>query len=149
MAATFVLAVPLFFARGRTPHVGSVVAAPITVTPADARLLECALARRIGEYACAYADENTRTTPRPAPRNLIQPYLTTDRVFYLVPGLFENEAVRRHVERSVTGERFTAECDLRLVEELSDFSARFDPRGAFQPQKTPVWLAEPVSCRVP
>jgi hypothetical protein len=140
--------VPLFLSRGATPHVGAVLEAPITVTPDDKGRLGCELGRAIGTYRCAYRDDEAPWAPAPAPKDLVQPFVTTERAFYLVPGLFDAPAVRTHLERQYSGERFTARCQLRLIERVPDFKFRFHVTDPWNVPTEPAWLGEPVSCVV-
>ncbi|HEX7672364.1 MAG TPA: hypothetical protein VF395_22375 [Polyangiaceae bacterium] len=148
LAVSCALSVPLFLSRGRMPRIGTVLEAPITVTPADQPNLGCELGRAVGTYRCAYRDDETPFRPPPAPHDLVQPFLTTERALYLVPGLFDAPAVRTHLERQYSGARFTARCQLRLVERVLDFKFRFHVTDPWVTPKEPSWVGEPLSCVV-
>jgi hypothetical protein len=145
-AATGLLSVVLFTARGRPAARGEVIDGPITIVPADANRLECALSRAVGRYRCAYREKDARWVPEPESMMRMAPYLTQDRTLYLVPGLFDVTSVRLFASRRGPNDRFVARCKLRLVERVTDFAIRFQPDGPWEPRKDPVWLAEPVSC---
>jgi hypothetical protein len=146
VAVTAVLSAVLWLARGGAPRVGDLVEAPITLVPTDRDGLECALSHPVGRYRCAYSDAGTPTSPPPDPAEVIQPYVTTSRALFLVPGLFEVLSVRLFVARVAPSRRFVARCKLRLVEQVPEFQTRFRTEDAWAKAREPSWVAEPVSC---
>lgn len=146
VAVTFALSVVLWSARGGGPQSGDLVEAPITLVPGDRSTLECALERPVGRYRCAYRDAHTLASPPPSPADVIQPYVTTSRALFLVPGLFEVLSVRLFVARISPDRRFVARCKLRLIAPVSGFQTRFRREDAWDAAREPTWVAEPVSC---
>jgi hypothetical protein len=121
-----------------------VVEEPITLVPEDRGKLACKREHPVGQYGCEYRGAGRRGAGL-RPEDTIAPYMTTERVLYLVAGLFEQPAVSSYVSRHVEGTRFTARCKLRLVERIDDYELRFrndTPWG----KGPPAWIAAPVSC---
>jgi hypothetical protein len=142
--AAFALSVPLWLVKSSLGP-GVVVEEPITLVPEDRGALACMRQRPVGRYACEYRTDDGGRAPSVRPADVIAPYLTTERVLYLIPGLFEEPAVSAFVSRHIAGARFTARCKLRLLERVDDYEIRFrsdTPWGKGQP----AWVAEPVSC---
>jgi hypothetical protein len=146
VGVTLALSVALFEARGCAPRRGDVVEAPITLVPTDRYGLECALSRPVGRYRCAYTAEHDVASPPPGPADVLQPYVTTSRAPFLVPGLFEVLSVRLFVARVPPTRRFVARCKLRLVEQVEGHETRFRHADPWGKAATPTWVAEPVSC---
>jgi hypothetical protein len=152
VAAALVVAVPLWTARGRSRRPGDVVTAPISLVTADRDELECAYPRTIEGYRCAFVAPDEAATPPPEPRAKLAPYVTSDRMVLLVPGLFLHPALAARVAAEPpedrvrsTLRRFEARCQVRLLERVTDARLRFGPQfGAPEP----AWIAEPIDCRV-
>jgi len=138
----------LFAMRGHRLGVGDEIDAPITVVPSDRYDLECVLSGPVGAYQCAYVDDDTLANPFPRAKNLVAAYVTTDRTTFLVPGLFEQPAVRSYLAaRPGRNDRFLVECKLRLIAFVTAYRLRFKRRDRFG-DGDPTWLGEPTQCRV-
>lgn len=141
-----VSAVVLFHARGAVPRAGAVVEATITLGPDDRDGLHCAHPVDIEGTRCAYLDPETPAPPLKS-ESTLYPVLTTDRVMYLVAGLFDEPAVRTYLERTISRRRYTARCQLRLVRELTTYQTRFGS-GSWESARVATWVAIPSACRV-
>ncbi len=141
-----VSAVALFHARGAMPRAGAVIEATITLGPDDREGLHCAHPEDIDGTRCAYLDPETPAAALKS-ASTIYPVLTTDRVMYLVVGLFDEPAVRAHLERTISRRRYTARCHLRLVRELTTYQTRFGS-GSWESARVAAWVAVPSACRV-
>jgi hypothetical protein len=142
--ATFALSVPLWLLKNRGVAPGDIVEEPITLVPEDHGRLACRRDRPVGRYSCGYGKDR-RPVGSAREADVLAPYMTTERALYLVPGLFAQPAIATFVSRHVEGARFTARCELRLIEMVVDYEVRFrndSPWGKGQP----AWVAEPVSC---
>lgn len=149
----------LGFGRGAPPDAGSTVLAPITLVAADRHNLSCALPKPVGPYGCAFEiqPEEDQGTPRAvqvAEGRRLAPYVTTDRILYLVPGLFEQPAVRERYEADRARKkqprkpkRFVARCEVRRLEKIESFLTRWQRRGKWE-RSGPAWVVEPVRCTV-
>lgn len=158
LAGLVAMALLLAIGRGHPPEAGSTVVADITLAAADRHRLSCALSEPVGPYRCAFAPppkkkEKPEAVRVPEARRLA-PYVTTDRVLYLVPGLFEQpelraryDAERANGKRKRKPKRFIARCELRLLEKIEHFHTRWARGGKWQPSG-PSWVAEPLRCTV-
>ena len=145
---TGTLAVPLFLARGSTPHTGAVMEIVVTTVPMDRDRLQCRLSRPIAGHRCAHRDDTTPWVPPPSEHDLIQPFVSVDHELYLMAGLFDEANVRTTVRRRIAGSRFTARCKSRLLERVRDARIRFHPTDPWGPEGEPVWVAEVLSCKI-
>jgi hypothetical protein len=148
IALTFAIAVPLFAARGGTPHLGGVIPLSITATPEDKGLLECSLPRPIGPHRCAYRTAEARWESAPSPHDLVQPFVSTDGIVYLISGLFDDPAVRPHLGPRYATIRFTANCRVRVLDHVSDVGFRFHPTDRWLSPPDPIYAVEALSCSV-
>jgi hypothetical protein len=135
-----------FAYRGSPPGAGSVIKAEFTLVPVDADQLACASNRQFETLHCAYVADGKSAplTDRP-----VVPAVTVARELFFVAGLFQDPTLAEYVRthRNKPQERFTATCQIRLVEHVDDMLVRF--RGpAFTPAE-PGWVADVQSCRVP
>ena len=153
------LAVPvaaiLWHARGEVSPSDSIVRR-ITLVTLDRDTLTCALNRDVEGYRCRYhhPGRRWRRDRHPPPAAQLAPYVTTDRMLLLVPGLFTlPELERRYHAEPPRGKlretlrRFEAECRLQMVEKLDSVHVRFGRRAKWAIEKD-VWVAVPLSCRV-
>jgi hypothetical protein len=146
--STVVLAVPLFLSRGGGFHfAGRSVVASLAVAPSDRHALACALDRPIGQRRCAYRSD-TGAAPAVEPRDLIQPFVTSEGETLLVAGFFEMPPIATRLVRQYSNARFTARCKLRLVEQVKDVRVRLHPAEPWSSPDEPLWMAEPESCRI-
>ena len=89
-----------------------------------------------------------------APAQILAPYVTTERALYLVPGLFTQPAVAARLaaeppeDRPIESlRRFTARCQLRLIERVEGVKLRWAHGGPFGAPEA-AWAGEPQNCRV-
>jgi len=145
VSVTFAGAFLLWEVRGRAPRAEDIVHAPITLVPTDAHELACALEQQVDRYSCAFVRDEEASGASEA--NTLIPVLTTDRTPFLIPGLFAEAAIRGHLTTAPPRQRFTADCELKLVKRVDAYGVRFrtgDPWGS----AGPAWVAVPVSCHV-
>lgn len=158
-----------------TLSVGAVIDVPITLVAADKSDLACAASKEFGGFRCEYQSTSSKSEPQAEqsttgiggtrwpdvdPSNaehrktMLAPYMTVDNTMFLIPGLFEDSAVDeryrdegpRRVPRDKQ-DRFTAQCDLTLREEVEGVMVRWTPTAKWQgPHK--VWIGETSNCRV-
>ena len=64
------------------------------MVPDDEGRLECRLSHAVGGHRCAFHGDYAPWPDPPSERDLIQPYVGTDRVVYLISGLFADDHVR-------------------------------------------------------
>jgi hypothetical protein len=147
VAATGVTALPLWFAfQGSPVGRGDVVETALTVVPDDATRLSCEQPWAWESYRCEFTEGEHRFSPPPEPEKRIQPFVSLDRVVYLVPGLFSEPHVAKFAATVPRSHRFTVRCRIRLLTRTHDARIRFDPSGAWETPKESLWIAEPVSC---
>lgn len=145
---------PRRLAVGRTVDVG------ITLVTADARDLACASNETVGGARCLYdesgalreglpvGDEAGRST------EVLAPYMTTDNVLFLVPGLFAEPAIaKRFAEEPPTVgrdrlKRFTAQCRMKIEGRAKDLAVRWEPTAAFGPQADGAWVGRISNCSI-
>lgn len=138
----------LWWQRGGDFHEGQRIEAPITLVAKDRSGLSCALERAVGPYRCEFAAPGSPTAPAPAPSERLVPYMTSDQILYLVPGLFEVPSVNaRHADRARSSRRFTAECELELVERVDAVGTRWGRDGEWGASRD-TWVARPLACAI-
>lgn len=136
----------------QAPTVGATVAARITLVASDRRDVQCLSPAGVGEFHCSYDNEATKW--RGLDKHTIRPYMTIDRQLYLIVGLFNNDAVntRYHAEPTSTPreqmQRFTAECQLKVIGTLSGFRVSWQQGVAFGEPQPEAPVATVVNCRV-
>jgi len=157
LGAAAVVAVVLWGARGEVliNEKGSLVEAPFTLVTADRDDIACALGTAVEGYRCEHRAPDKPFPRPPSEKHKLVPYMTTERVMYLVPGLFTQPAVAARYRQEPPKSRgrhslrrFTARCQVRLVEQVHGFHLRWQRRGGWSHHPGTVWLAEPVQCRV-
>ena len=138
--------------------VGAAIDAPLTLVAADKTDLACYLGKEVAGFRCAFKGPQ-EPWPDLDPTNdehrkkMLAPYKTVDDTLFLIPGLFEDPAIderyRDEAPRKKTRdkqERFTAQCKLTMVEEVSGAHVRWAPSGLWQgPHK--VWIGTVSECR--
>lgn len=151
LAALF--AVPLWLWRGKDVGAGAVLEVPITLVTADKHELSCALDRPINGHRCAFSAPDVAWPDPPEPVHTLVQYFTTERRLFVIPGLFEQPAIaERYRSEPPQGrrpsrlKRFTAVCQLRLLEKVRGIHTRWAPNGDWG--LSDGWVAEPVSCQL-
>lgn len=148
LAAAVVGAIVFGQLRGGRFKVNQVIEAPITLVPKDRYALSCAYKSAIGPYACEFEAPDKRRSSPPDPKDRLVPYMTSDSIMYLIPGLFEIPAVdARHGEKKRGSRRFTAQCELKLLERVEKVGTRW-ARDLKWGSAGPAWVAEPIGCTV-
>lgn len=152
MIAGFAVAGLLASLRGSPTRAGGLVDAAIALSTADRDQVACALDRGVGPWRCAFAASGEPAAGEAA--GTLAPYLTTTRVLYLVPGLFQQGAVAARTRQEPpedrlpeTLRRFVAHCRLRLRERVEGVRVRWSATGDFGPGEG-AWAAEPIDCRI-
>jgi hypothetical protein len=152
VAAAFAVAGALWHLRGSPTRAGDVVEASLTLTTADRDQVACALDRAVGLWRCAFAASGEASTAAEA--GTLAPYLTTARVLFLLPRLFQQAAVAERTRREPpedrlpdTLKRFVARCQVRLLERVDGVRVRWATTGVFGGEEV-AWAAEPIDCRV-
>jgi hypothetical protein len=140
------------FARGKVPRPGDERTVDLTLVAADKERLNCALARPIGAFTCAFTAPKRPLAPVPAEKNRLSPYVATDRTLYLAAGLFADPTVAARTKADLEKpekerQRFVAHCRVKLVERLDTFQTRWSPRGRWE-KSGPAWVIEPLECSV-
>ena len=132
---------------------GAIVHAPITLVTVDRDILVCAMKEGIKGNKCLFSAPGQPADPVPDADKTLAHVLTTERVLFLVAGLFEQPAVRERYQqeppqsKSREGlKRFTADCKLKLLGEV-DAQLQWAPDDPWSPP-TRVWAAVPVKCEV-
>lgn len=149
------MALLLVVSRGRPPEAGSTLMADITLVTVDRHRLSCALSRPVGPYRCGFATPEKGAQPVDVPEaRRLAPYVTTDRILYLVPGLFQQPALLAHYEAERANrtphhkpKRFIARCEVRLLERIDRFYTRWARNGKWA-TSGPAWVVEPLDCKV-
>lgn len=145
------LAIGVFFVRGRPPQAGDIIRAPFTLLPKDKEGCECAQPSDAGDHGCRFQlDSDGKIRPSRSPHaGKWAPHWTTDRVLYVVDGLFEQPEVARVAAEKMKlperDRRFVAKCRVRLVKWLPKGKVRFDANARWDPH-IPNWLVEVVDC---
>jgi hypothetical protein len=145
---------PRSLGAGRTVDVG------ITLVTADSRDLACASDETVAGARCLYDAKGTLRDGLPTgdeagrAADVLAPYMTTDNVLFLVPGLFAEPAIaKRFAEEPPTVsrdrlKRFTAHCQLKIEARAKDLAVRWEPTAAFGPQPDGAWVGRVSSCSI-
>lgn len=139
---------------------GATIDVAITLVTADARDLACASDETVAGARCLYDEAGNLRSGLPTgdaagqSAEVLAPYMTTDNVLFLVPGLFAEPAVaQRYREDPPTVERerlkrFTARCRMKLEGRANDVAVRWSPDAAFGPQPSGAWVGRVSECRI-
>jgi hypothetical protein len=146
VAIAAVASAALFAVRGHAAGAGDVVDAPLTLIPSDRDQLACAIDHPVGAFRCAFLASGAPAEPAVAKEGLLAPYMTTERVMYLIPGLFEQPAFSNYFSLHHGDGRFTMDCKLRLVSFEANYRVRFRPSDDWG-NGAAAWVAAPVSCK--
>ncbi len=146
VAGAAVVSATLFAVRGHAAGAGDLVDAPLTLVPSDRDQLACALDQPVGGFKCAFRDSGAPAEPPVAKQSELAPYMTTERVMYLIPGLFEQPAFDNYFSIHHGSSRFTMDCKLRLVSFQTTYRVRFRPSDEWGNGQA-AWVAAPVSCK--
>jgi hypothetical protein len=147
--------VPLVWAaRGHAPGPGSTLDTAFTLITADKHDLHCALGARVHELACDFRAPGLSFAPERSRIGVLQPFVTLEGVMFLVSDLFAQRALaQRYALELPDGRprpayrRFVAHCRVKLLQRVEGASVKFGPGAAWGPAP-PLWVVEPVSCRV-
>lgn len=141
---------PLWNERGEPEALepGGVIQQDLTLVPADGSRLDCGLDRDVGGYRCRF---NTRLVRRSVPpADQLAPYVSVKGRLFLVGALFQEERVRAHAKArglGATAPRFTARCEMRVLERIDRVRVRFGPIARWTWSEG-VWVVEPIRCDV-
>lgn len=145
---------PRRLAAGKTIDVG------ITLVTSDVRDLSCASDETVGGARCLYDSRGNLRSGLPTgdaagqSDQVLAPYMTTDNVLFLVPGLFAEPAVAKRLAEEpptvVRGslKRFTARCQLKLEGQVRDLAVRWTPTAAFAPRTEAAWVGRVSNCKI-
>ncbi len=146
LAGAVVVAIILWQIRGGVFHEGQVVDAPITLVPKDRTELSCAYPSAVGPYRCEFEGPDKAWADMPPRDERLTPYMTSDQILYLVPGLFEVPEVKaRAADKTRRKKRFAAHCKLRLLKRVDKVGTRWGRKNGWG-RAGPAWIGEPLSC---
>lgn len=144
----------------RSLEVGKTIDVAITLVTSDVFDLACASNDEMAGAKCLY-DANGSARPALADgdapgrsERVLAPYMTTDDVLFLIPGMFAQPAVaKRHAEEPPTVgrealRRFTAACQLTLQGQIKDVAVRWSRQAAFGPRPGGAWVGRVSSCKI-
>lgn len=149
--ASIGLGIVLLFVRGRPPRAGDIIHTPFTLLPRDKYVCQCAQPHDRRGHGCRYnLYEGGQVLPSQSPRaGTWIPLWTTDRMLYVVEGVFDQPAVKRVAEQKKKlpkrERRFVAYCRVKLVEWIEQGKVRFDTKDPWDPQ-IQNWRVEVVDC---
>lgn len=133
---------------------GQDVTVSLTLVSTDARALACASTEAVEGARCEFDTPGVRGPHQEgdAPRRTLAPYKTTDDVLLLVPALFSEPELARHLEADPPDSgrehaRFLANCRLHLTGRVTKLSTRWEPRGEFFPQPG-AWVGTVSGCKI-
>ena len=144
----------------RSLAVGRTIDVSITLVTSDVRDLACAADDEVGGARCLFdASGNVRAELATADETgrsarVLAPYMTTDNVLFLIPGLFAEPAVaKRYAEDPPTVDRdrlrrFTARCQLKLEGRVKDVAVRWTQQAAFGPRPEGAWVGKVSDCSI-
>lgn len=143
--------IPRSSQKGDAAKPGDVVSGDLTLIVSDRTEVSCVASDVFDHYGCGFMGD---TTPRKIDeREMLRPYMTTDRRVYLIPGLFlQPDIARRAATESPTVprdqlKRFTAKCHFKKAGEMRGFKLRWAENGAWsEPQSADVVTV--VDCKV-
>lgn len=148
---------PLPFAFAKVPaekvlihHLKSVVEADITLVTSDSNDLDCAAPEGIQGFACGFSDD-LAALPGDE-RTKLQPVYTLDHRLFLVPGIFHEPAIQARFQSELPDKpreqlnRFTANCDLRIIGTLSGVRTRWLAGGEWTPPQA-IAVAVLLNCK--
>jgi hypothetical protein len=139
---------------------GRTVDVAITLVTADTRDLACASDEAVGGARCLYDAKGNPRDGLPVgddagrSAEVLAPYMTTDNVLFLVPGLFAEPAIaKRFAEEPPTVgrdrlKRFTARCSMKIEGRARDVAVRWEPTAAFGPQPDGAWVGRVSGCSI-
>ena len=151
LAALF-LAVPIWLWRGHITGANEQVEVDITLVSSDRDDLACGLKHGVSGMSCAFSDSGKDVSENISAERTLAPYLTKSRQLFLIPNLFGQPALaKRYTEEAAKGtrrnrlKRFTAHCDLILVEKVQDVAVRWTRQGKLD-RFGDGWVAQVKQC---
>ncbi len=139
--------------------VGKTIDISVTLVTADQRDLACAADDMVGTAHCAF-NMMSRPFTLPSgetptkPDDIIQPFMTTDNVLFLIPGLWQEPAIaaRAATEPYTKWERdqlhrFAATCKLSIQGKLDKFKTRWQLMAPFGDGSN-AWVGRLSGCKV-
>ncbi len=140
-----------------TRKAGTVLDVSITLVTADVSDLACASDAEVDGARCAFDSSGAVRDGVPAQPGtdpaVLAPYMTTDNVLFLVPGLFAEPAVAKRLAAEPPKgsreslERFEASCRLKLVGKVDELAVRWEPGQSFSP-RTAEWVGRVSGCTI-
>ena len=139
---------PRVFSEGQDVDVA------ITLVTSDARQLSCSRAEELNGRHCEFASRTEKWSKPPTPgRNpaadTLAPYKTTDDILLLVPGLFNEAALRERLAIDPPNApehiRFVANCKLHVEGKLDEIDVRWATNGQWQTQPN-AWYGPVSGC---
>jgi hypothetical protein len=145
IVAALVVAVALWSWRDRHGAIDGT----ITLVTSDHDDLACASEQAFGRYRCEFRAPGVPWPDPPAAADRLVPYYTVEQKMYVIPGLFEQQALAaryaaeepRKVPRDQRP-RFSAACRLKVTEQMRNFNTRWVRNGEWNHQdEAPVAIA--------
>lgn len=142
--------------KTRTPTrnlaAGKTIPVSITLVTADARDLACAGDVEVGGARCGFAEDGSPWSGA-AEKPVLAPYMTVDNVMFLVPDLWKEPALARRLAADPPDvprkqlRRFTAKCDMKVLEKAKSFYVRWEPHMDWS--HTPeAWVGAVSGCSI-
>jgi hypothetical protein len=127
----------------------------ITLVTSDHDDLACASEQSFGRYRCEFRAPGVPWPTPPAPADRLVGYYTVDQKLYVIPGLFEQPALAARYASEESHKlprdqraRFSADCQLKVTDRMTDFQTRWLKDGGWNHQdEAPVATAS--DCRIP
>jgi hypothetical protein len=159
LAAVAVIAIAVWTLRGRSSggSAGSATGAgseAISLVTTDRDDLACASDKAFGRYRCEFRAPGVPWPDPPAPADRLAGYFTMDQKLMVVAGLFEQPALAARYAQEEPRKlprdqrpRFSASCQLKVIDHLHDFQTRWLKTGDWNHQDdAPV--AVPSDCKI-
>ncbi len=136
--------------------VGQVVDIAITLISADSIGLSCGSDQAVDGARCAFKQSGERQTEPIKPEDVIAPYMTSDNVLVMVPGLFTQPVLKKRVEdepptkftrEEMEVRRFVTTCKFKPVDRLKNFKVRWQPTAGWG-DKDSAWVGRVTDCRM-
>lgn len=150
--AGLLLAVPIWFWRGHIAGTSDQIEVDITLVSSDRDDLACGLKREVSGLRCAFLDDGKDMSQDISADHTLAPYLTKSRQLFLIPNLFGQPALAQRYEKEATHgtqrtklKRFTAHCELTLVEKVQDVSVRWTRKSKMD-RFGDGWVAQVKQC---
>ncbi|HVZ87199.1 MAG TPA: hypothetical protein VHG72_09525 [Polyangia bacterium] len=154
IAAAVALIAGALWSRQRSGPSQDTPPTSITLVTSDRGDLACASQQTIGRYRCEFQAPGAAWPQPPAAADRLVPYYTVDHKLYVIPGLFEQPALDARYKAEEPQKlardqrpRFTADCQLKVIDRLKDLQTRWLKAGDWTHEdEAPVAIAS--NCRI-